>query len=411
MRLLVITAHLPPDFVSGATLQVDRLARAMAALGHEVDVVSGAIAAGLDDGAVRTEQRDGFTVHWLGTADRVEQDDDRNWQNDHATDLVRRVIESRRPDVVHAHALQTLGAGGLAAAADAGIPCVVTMHDFWWWCARLFLVDRDMQPCPQPVVASDCACARTAAWRRARSDQLLDVLARVDRILVPSTAMATEVALNGIDADRLVVDENDIAEWTTATTDPTAPAEPHATDRDVHFLYVGGDAAVKGHDVLSAAAERLRDRPGWRLRMYGVAPAPRRRWRRRPPAGPVERLGAFDPHVAPEVYAWADVLVIPSIARESFSLVAREALAGGLAVVTSDCVGPTEAVADGRNGLVVPVGDAEALAAAMARLVDDPELLARLRTHARDHPPAIRTTTTHARQLVELYDSLSRNSS
>src|SRR5207247_3384018 len=52
------------------------------------------------------------------------------------------------------------------------------------------------------------------------------------------------------------------------------------------------------------------------------------------------------------VLATADVVVIPSLMRESFSLVAREALIRGVPVVTSDCGGPEEVVRDGENGLV-----------------------------------------------------------
>ena len=59
----------------------------------------------------------------------------------------------------------------------------------------------------------------------------------------------------------------------------------------------------------------------------------------------------------------SDVLVIPSIARESFSIAAREALLAGAAVITSDCLGPEEVVRHGENGFVVPTGDAAALAA------------------------------------------------
>jgi hypothetical protein len=73
MRLAYVTAHYPPDFTSGATLQVERIARRAAELGHDVEVFSGAIGMGLADGERRTETVDGVVVHWIGTADRIEQ--------------------------------------------------------------------------------------------------------------------------------------------------------------------------------------------------------------------------------------------------------------------------------------------------------------------------------------------------
>jgi glycosyltransferase involved in cell wall biosynthesis len=85
-----------------------------------------------------------------------------------------------------------------------------------------------------------------------------------------------------------------------------------------------------------------------------------------------------------EMYADADVLVVPSIwtrtFREPWGLVVNEAMNRGLATIASDAVGAVAGglVRDGRNGLVVPAGEVEALARAMVRLACDPDLRARL---------------------------------
>jgi glycosyltransferase involved in cell wall biosynthesis len=400
MRILYVTAHYPPDFTSGATLQLRRVAQHVAAAGHEVEVLSGAIRLGLADGATRTETVDGVTVHWVGTAGRVRPDDDGNWLNPGATSHAATVMDRWRPDVVHAHALQTLGAGLLAEAAARGIATVVTMHDLWWWCARLFLVDTRLQPCPLDTTRSDCACARSAAWRRDRAARLGDVLAGVDQILVPSAALRDVVLLNGVAPERVDVDENDV----DPAACPSSPTTSTGIAHRVRFVYVGGDHPLKGRDVLLAAARRLRARPPWRLTMFGV-PRPTRRWHRWR-----GRHTRFEPPYAPmdaaAVYSNADVLVVPSVARESFSLAAREALAAGLAVIASDCLGPTEVVQDGVNGMIVPMGDDVALSEAMQRLIDDRELLERLRSGARSDPPELRRPAEHAGSLVGRYQRL-----
>jgi glycosyltransferase involved in cell wall biosynthesis len=85
-----------------------------------------------------------------------------------------------------------------------------------------------------------------------------------------------------------------------------------------------------------------------------------------------------------EMYADADILVVPSIRtrtfREPWGLVVNEAMNRGLAVIASDAVGAVAGglLRDGHNGLVVPAGDGGALADAMVRLAADPELRARL---------------------------------
>jgi glycosyltransferase involved in cell wall biosynthesis len=88
-------------------------------------------------------------------------------------------------------------------------------------------------------------------------------------------------------------------------------------------------------------------------------------------------------------YGGADVVVVPSIRtrtfREPWGLVVNEAMNQGLPVIATDAVG---AVAGGlvrheHNGLVVPAGDAGALARAIRRLHDDPGLRARLGAQGR----------------------------
>lgn len=69
------------------------------------------------------------------------------------------------------------------------------------------------------------------------------------------------------------------------------------------------------------------------------------------------------------------VFVLPSY-REGTPRSALEALAMGRAIITSDAPGCRETVAEGWNGFLVPVRDAEALAAAMRRYTDDPDLAA-----------------------------------
>ncbi len=88
-------------------------------------------------------------------------------------------------------------------------------------------------------------------------------------------------------------------------------------------------------------------------------------------------------------YEASDVLVVPSIPtrtfREPWGLVANEAMNRGLPVIASDAVGAAAGglVKDGRNGLVVPAGDAVALAAALRRLSRDPALRAQMGAAAR----------------------------
>lgn len=75
-----------------------------------------------------------------------------------------------------------------------------------------------------------------------------------------------------------------------------------------------------------------------------------------------------------DLYALADVVVLPSYYREGVPNVLLEAMAMGKPVVTTDWVGCREVVADGHNGFLVPIRDSAALAAAIAKLASDDEM-------------------------------------
>ena len=87
---------------------------------------------------------------------------------------------------------------------------------------------------------------------------------------------------------------------------------------------------------------------------------------------PIHMLGFCNQSVMPQAYSAADVLVLPSDGRETWGLVANEALACGLPIILSDAVGSAPDLAgDGRAGRVFPLGNVEALAHAIGQLLDN----------------------------------------
>lgn len=76
-----------------------------------------------------------------------------------------------------------------------------------------------------------------------------------------------------------------------------------------------------------------------------------------------------------DVASWLsimDVTVVAATGREGLSGVLRESLAMGIPAISTDTAGNREIIRDGETGLLVPVGDADALAAALLRSLGDP---------------------------------------
>ncbi len=94
--------------------------------------------------------------------------------------------------------------------------------------------------------------------------------------------------------------------------------------------------------------------------------------------GRLHLLGTVAHDKLPPVHAACEVFVGPATGRESFGIVLIEALAAGLPVVASDIPGYREVVRAGIDGILVPPGDPEALAAAVVEVLLSPDLAKRL---------------------------------
>ena len=153
-----------------------------------------------------------------------------------------------------------------------------------------------------------------------------------------------------------------------------APGEP------LRIAFVGQAVERKGLPVLLRAFEALRRHVPAELTIVGVEPeelAPLLL----DPEGirALGRVGDAEKRAALEA---ADVLCAPSLGGESFGMVLTEAFAAGTPVVASDIAGYRDVVADGRDGLLVPRGDATRLAETLRDLALDPARSVRMGTEA-----------------------------
>lgn len=174
------------------------------------------------------------------------------------------------------------------------------------------------------------------------------------------------------------------------------------------FLMIGRILRMKGVPEYAEAARRLKRRfPEARCQLLG--PFDDNPSALRPEQlqeyiddGSIEYLGETR-DVRP-VLAASSVFVLPSYC-EGISRSVLEAMATGRAIVTSDGVGCPEPVIEGQTGHVVPVGDAKALADAMARFCEDPALVATMGQAARDHAAAtfdVRVVNRHLLRALDL---------
>jgi len=181
---------------------------------------------------------------------------------------------------------------------------------------------------------------------------------------------------------------------------------PHAANDPPVLLSVGMMRTrdkLESYRVLAEALALLKHKP-WRALLVGDGPA----------RGEVEtlmaplndtgvervRFAGAVPHAGlPAIYASADLYLWPAI-NEAYGMAFLEAQAAGLPVVAGRTGGVPAVVADGITGLLTPVGDAAAFAAAVARLLDDAAERARLAKAARARVGAHHDERAAARALA-----------
>lgn len=191
-------------------------------------------------------------------------------------------------------------------------------------------------------------------------------------IICPTEAIADDLAaLCGIARARIDVLPNPVIGADTTARAAQAPAEPWFGESVPVFVAAGRMTPVKDFATLLAAFARVAGARPARLVLLGEGPL------RDALADEAAALGIADrvrlPGAVDDPLPWfaRAAAVVSSSRYEGFGNVLVEALACGTPVVSTDCPGGPRAILDGgRYGRLVPVGDAEALAAAMLAALD-----------------------------------------
>jgi len=284
-------------------------------------------------------------------------------------------------DLIYANSLKA-DLYGAVAARLCGIPLVWHVHD---------RIDERYLP-------------RSSVW-------LLRLLARHLPRAVVANSGSTLATLRLSRAMRTAVIANGLTPEHVARS-----FGPPPRNNPARIGIVGRLTAWKGqHVFLEAAAQLLRRGVRARFIIVGSAlfgeDAFEAQLRRQAAAlgieAEVEFLGFRD---VPPVLRTLDILVHASTIPEPFGQVITEGLAAGLPVIATDGGGAREIIEDGRTGVLVPMGDATALADALAQLLAQPERARRLAAAGREHVLAHFTIDKSARRSEAFYEELLRPS-
>ncbi len=362
MRVLVVSWEYPPVIVGGLGRHVHALATELAAAGHDVVVLSRR-ASGTDAHTHPTDDEVIDGVRVLAVAeDPPHLEFERDliaWTLAMGHAMLRAALsrlDGWRPDVVHAHDW-LVAHPAIALATAWQVPLVATVHatEAGRHGGRLSVrLSRQVHSCEWWLVHS------------------------ADAVITCSAAMRAEVAtLFDADPSSISVLHNGIAprRWRSTPAAVAAARGRHGPGTEPLLVYFGRLEHEKGCQDLIAALPRIRrTHPGARLLVAGTGSAAAMlaaTAREQRVLRSVTFLGHIPDRELAALLAAADAVVLPS-RYEPFGIVALEAAAAGAAVVASTAGGLAEVVIDGETGVSFVPGDVAGLAAAVARVLDDP---------------------------------------
>jgi len=378
--------HVPRRYTQrewgGTETVISETSNALRRRGYKVEIMTSMALADVRSETIYSipVQRFPYTYTRLGLDDTRRALLDKRGGDLYSWGLLRALLTYPEVDVFHAHTTNRVGAMVRLAARMRRRPYVVTIHG-----GVLDLPKRELAQLASPYKGTlnwgkplDLLLGRERVLRDA--DAIICVGADEFRKMQQAFPHKRVVHLpNGVDLNRFARVERHQARQALGL----------ASDEFL-VLCVGSFYEQKNQLALLEALRRLRvQHPKLRAKLIGViydqayfqkmnAYLERHEMQE---MVTIHTDVRFDDPLLVEAYRAADLFVLPS-RYETFGIVVLEAWAAGAPVVCGQVGGMRDFVVDGRNGLFADVDDAEDLARAMARVLDDAELGRRLSAQA-----------------------------
>jgi glycosyltransferase involved in cell wall biosynthesis len=330
-----------------------------------------------------SERRGRATFHWLATG--------RHFNGIRAATLspwrLKKIYEHINPDIIHAQ-----GFSEYALAAPANIPMVLTIHG-----VELFVPAMRKAGRFRGSVGIYRRWIESRIFRRS--------LARACAVISIAGRYVPQVMGKLLDGKPVyeIANPVDVGAW---------EAGPKAHDLDDRILCVGEINEAKNTlGLVRAFAEVAGQRPSATLFLAGGIGDPgyfkqvRREATRLGLQGKVTFCGRLDQSQLKSAYARASLVVLASI-QETAPMALAQAMAAGKPVVATKAGGIPWMVEDGKTGILVDLGDLQALAERIINLLQDRVLREKMGRAAREAAQQRFSSEKVAHQTIQAYRNL-----
>lgn len=403
MRILQIVHGFPPREGAGTELVTLNLSKALRERGHQVTVFTRTADPEAQEFSVQEDQVEGLSVVRVVNNYTALPGFHALYASPFFDSVFLRLLNQVQPDVLHFQHVQHLSTRLLSLAAALGYRTVLTLHDFFFPCHLVNLINTEGALCAGPARGEQCvSCLRDRATPEEARQRFLHMertLRAPDMILTPSPFLAQKIA------DFFPSLQHKLRVASLGVTTIPRIAKLQTPDAPLRILYVGVFLPHKGAHVLVEALKSLPSET-FEAVLYGATVSTQQsymqRLRKEAEGLPIRFFDGYPHEHLNSILAQCDVLVMPMIWEETFSLVTREALMAGLPVIAARRGALPEVVHDEVNGLLFDPENPEDLRRCLQRLIAEPDLVSRLS----EHETPMKTVVEYAEEMESLYKEI-----
>jgi len=330
----MITTFYPPHHFGGDAGYVRQLSKILGSSGHEVDVIHDLDAFRIlskESETAATDQYPGVTIHGMGSRlPRLSCLATHQFARPvfHGS-KIRRILDERKPDIIHFHNVSLVGGPGVLAYGDA--MKIYTAHEHWLVCPTHVLWRNNRELCDEKRCLK-CSLIHKRPpqlWRS--TDYLQRKAAEVDQFCSFSEFSVEMHRKFGFKSQMKV-----LPSFTSDVDFESSPPPPEQSGKKPYFLFVGRLEKIKGvQDIIPV----FRDRPDAQLWIIGSGYYEPVLRKLAAGSGNIRFLGQREPGELRSFYTHAVAVLLPSICYEVFPMVVLEAFREGIPVICRD-LGP-----------------------------------------------------------------------
>ena len=298
-------------------------------------------------------------------------------ENKDLSKIADELITKEKPDIVHVgHPMRVHEL--IRPLKTFGIPCVLTLTDFWLMCPKGILTNSRNDLCGGPkggAICRDFCPEFSEKFIINRLNVARDIIVNAKLIVSPSKFVASMFKKEFIES-RIKVINHGISYSKIKKNNKNYKKE----DKLI-FCYAGSLNDHKGIHILIDAFKRIKSNNAT-LKIFGSGSNPlyvNSLFDMAKEDKRIEFCGVYSEDQVGNIFSNVDVVIVPSLWYENYPLVLHEALAGNVPVIASNAGGMAEKIKDGINGFSFPVGDVKALKTIIGRIITTPEILNNLK--------------------------------